>query len=124
MAGEYSRLTRLPIDVLPIPHTAVRASAAVSTGAPVAVFLGGARSEKGFAVLVEAARLLRNDPIKLIVQCPLDDPDDGAAAAAREELERLEGSAVQLIREPLDSNQYYALLAAADIVVIPYRERN
>src|SRR5262249_45085121 len=82
LAGEYARLTRLPIDVLPIPHTAVHASAGPSTGTPTAVFLGGARSEKGFDVLVEAARQLRNDPIKLIVQCPLDDPADGAAAAA------------------------------------------
>jgi glycosyltransferase involved in cell wall biosynthesis len=124
LADEYARLTRLPIDVLPIPHTAVQTSAAASTGTPTAVFLGGARSEKGFDVLVEAARQLRNDPIRLIVQCPLDDPADGAAAAARAELDGLEGNTVRLIREQLDSNQYYQLLDAADIVVIPYREKN
>src|SRR6185369_9537754 len=80
--------------------------------------------EKGFPLFVEAARSLQNASLKLIAQCHLDDPDDGTAATARGELEKLEGERVQLVREPVDSKRYYEILSMADIVVLPYRERN
>jgi glycosyltransferase involved in cell wall biosynthesis len=124
LAREFSTLSRLPVDVLPIPHTHVPPSATVRAGVPVAVFLGGARSEKGFPLFVDAARGLQRDPVRLIAQCNVDDPDDQTAAAARAELERLEGERVQLIREAVDSAGYYEILSKADIVVLPYRERN
>jgi glycosyltransferase involved in cell wall biosynthesis len=124
LADEYSRLSRLPVQVLPVPHTELPVSASLPSAVPVVVFLGGARSEKGFAVLVEAARLMRNDPVRLIVQCHRDDPDDTAAAAAHLELEKMEDARIRLIREPLDSTAYYQLLESADVVVIPYRSKS
>jgi glycosyltransferase involved in cell wall biosynthesis len=124
LADEYSRLSRLPIQVLPVPHTELPVSSSLPSAMPVAVFLGGARSEKGFAVLVEAARLMRHDPVRLIVQCHRDDADDVGATAAYLELEKMEDAKIQLVREPLDTTEYYRLLASADFVVIPYRSRN
>jgi len=125
LAEEYSRLTRLPIDVLPIPHTgSIDAAPAAPHDTPVAVFLGGARTEKGFSVLVEAARLMKDDPIQLAVQCHRDDPDDAEATQAHATLEKVSRKTLRLVPESLDSKRYYELLASADIVVIPYREQN
>jgi glycosyltransferase involved in cell wall biosynthesis len=125
LADEYSRLTRLPIGVLPIPHTGnTNGNPSAPHHPPVVVFLGGARSEKGFSILVEAARQMKDDKIQLVLQCHRDDPDDADAAKAHEELERLSGQKVRLVPEPLDSARYYELLASADIVVIPYRVQN
>ncbi len=125
LASEHRRLTQLPINVLPIPHTqfASTATLKMASSNPLVVFLGGARSEKGFPLLIEAAPQLLAAGIQLTVQCHLDDSSDRKAAEARIKAESMTDPGIRLIKEPLDSVGYYALLRSADIIVAPYRKQ-
>lgn len=121
----YSCLSRVPVDLIPFPQTELASGATTVTtsGRARVVFLGGARSEKGFPLLAEATMDLANLGVELAVQCNLD-PGDTDAAKALARLGQQESPYVRLFTEPLTSVAYSELLASADIVLLPYRKED
>ena len=83
--------------------------------------LGGARDEKGIFDLIAAVIGLEEQGqaggLSFVIQCNTTDP---AIDAAIEDLSRRNLCFVELFRAPLSSDQYKALLANADVVVLPY----
>ncbi|MDH7571485.1 MAG: glycosyltransferase, partial [Armatimonadota bacterium] len=129
LAEIYRSLTRLPVEVFPIPHT--RGESGGHASAPDEegprprrlVLLGSARSEKGFVTLVEALRLLAPDlqagAMEVVLQCNVN--GDEPVQRAREQLESWHLPNVTLVKNALSAEEYYQLLDNSDIVLIPYR---
>jgi glycosyltransferase involved in cell wall biosynthesis len=124
LAREIGRLTRLPVEVLPIPHVPDEAAVTErASGAPLRfASLGGARDEKGYLEILQAIELLRAEPeglagLEFLLQSNDPAPDVQAAMdafAARRPPE------VRLLRHALDEADYAALLREADVVLLPY----
>lgn len=126
LRDEYARITRLPIHVLPIPHTdsAATTSARRPAGPLRIAVLGGARREKGFVELSQAIRELSEqnemEDLQFLIQCyysPKWGPEVGRSI---EMLRSLRLPQVTLIEEALDAEAYRRLLSTADIVIVPY----
>ncbi len=121
LSGQLERLTSLPVETFPIPHThSAEQPKARAPGPLRVVSLGNARDEKGILELFDAALILeqRGDvELELILQ--VNDPNPDIAPA----VERFIGAPpanTRLILEPLSSEAYAHLLASADIVATPY----
>ncbi len=116
------RLTTLPIEVMPIPHTSADAAPRAAPHERMRfVSLGNARDEKGFVEILDAIRMLHADDgldgMEFVLQSNDAQPDVQAAidAFAREGLPH-----VTLLPEALSPERYAAELAAADVVLVPY----
>jgi glycosyltransferase involved in cell wall biosynthesis len=125
LARHYRRLTTLPIEVLPIPHTVEAAPAPPGRGPgrPLRlVSLGNARDEKGILEILQAIRLLEKKRVagslEFVLQCNHPWPD--AVARAIDQFASACPANVRLIREVLDSDAYYRELSLADVVLAPY----
>jgi glycosyltransferase involved in cell wall biosynthesis len=132
LAREYRQLTRLDVEVFPIPHTddvTIRRTPVgpANPGTVRFVSLGDARTAKGFAVLVEAIKLLhrqrRTEGIEFVLQSKVAPTGQDAARSARDELAGLGLENVHLIDEILTRKTYLVLLHDADVIVIPYSRR-
>ncbi len=127
MAQAYAHLTLAQIDVFPIPLTGRQPSKIACNASPGAahrvrfVSLGGAREEKGIfdliAAIIELEERGMAGGLAFAIQGNTTDP---AIDAAIDDLARRNFESVELIRAPLPSDQYKALLARADAVVLPY----
>ena len=122
LARELGRLTTLPIEVMPIPHTSADAAPRAAPHERMRfVSLGNARDEKGFVEILDAIRMLHADDgldgMEFVLQSNDAQPDVQAAidAFAREGLPH-----VTLLPEALSPERYAAELAAADVVLVPY----
>lgn len=122
LAREIGRLTSLPIEIMPIPHTSAEAPPPRQPGRRLRfVSLGGARDEKGYVEILDAIRILHAedglDGMEFVLQSNDAQPDVQAAidAFARENMPH-----VTLLREALSPERYDAELAAADVVLVPY----
>jgi glycosyltransferase involved in cell wall biosynthesis len=124
LAADLQRLTRLPVEVLPIPHVP---PAARSDAAPMQehrchfVSLGNARDEKGILEIFAAIRWLRDTGqlpgCRFTLQCNDAVPEIAAAIAAFRD-ENL--PQCRLLFSKLATTAYYDLLWDADIVLLPY----
>ena len=122
LAAQLGRLTSLPVETLPIPHTPPEAPAPRPPGPLHLASLGGARDEKGILEIIAAIRLLRAEPagldgLRFTLQANDAAPDvqvalDGFAADLPPE--------VTLLPDALDGPAYHAALHAADILLLPY----
>lgn len=130
LAREYRALTRLPVEVVPIPHTPleVPADAPPLPSPPPVRFamLGEARDNKGFPLLVDAIEALgprlAAGAIALTVQCHIrEGAREAASLAARERLERMSLPNLRLIDAPIDTAAYHGLLFASHAILVPYR---
>lgn len=136
LAEQYSALFGLPVLTAPIPFDQTPLLAQLNTPrrtdarAPLhVVYLGDARAEKGFAAIPDAIdqvwrELVATGHMRFTLQANFNvaGGEEGVAAAKM----RLAGapeSAVRLIHAPLSGDGYYALLAEADAVLIPYDAR-
>jgi glycosyltransferase involved in cell wall biosynthesis len=100
----------------PAPDAEVRAREGIPQGARLLLCLGQVREYKGFDVAVRAARTLERDACHLVVAGrPIDH-----SARRLEELASGAGN-VRLILEELPAQRVADLLAAADVVLLPYR---
>ena len=132
LSRDYKVRTGLRFHVLPIPHIPVsvekdfhfdRASKPIRL-----TYLGDARIEKGLDTLLGAIHLLdqaiRERRIEFVIQSSVFLATNGIGSVV-EQLQKLESEhefGVKLIREPMDTRSYYALLASSDVVVLPYRK--
>jgi glycosyltransferase involved in cell wall biosynthesis len=127
LAREYSRFTKLPIDVFPIPHTYIPQTGVLPDGIQIpedrlcVVSLGNARDEKGFVEILQAIRQLKasGDLERFTFILQSNRPDEvlkGAIADAKKQ--GLDN--VIFIDHDMDTETYYAVLNRADIVLVPY----
>lgn len=133
LAKQYGELTSRRITVLPIPHTGEFVAGQATellhcdSRASIVVALGDARREKGFDILVDAIIRVSSSNLGrefvFMVHCPVH--------ATHHEMQRhvdrlcqLALSNVRLIQAFLSAEEYYSLLNAADIVVMPYRQES
>jgi glycosyltransferase involved in cell wall biosynthesis len=123
LAADLQALTRLPVELLPIPHVPPFAEprAASHDRRCHFVSLGNARDEKGILEIFAAIRWLRdNDQLqdcRFTLQCNDATPEVTAAVTAFRDL-NLPGC--RLLFSALATVAYYDLLSQADIVLLPY----
>ncbi|MBI5381628.1 MAG: glycosyltransferase [Opitutae bacterium] len=130
LAKEYANFTKLPIEVLPIPHTLHAASPMTPAIPPKnpkkcrLVYLGDAREEKGFELLPAVLRASRENPAfaatELVFQAYISSHYHQSMNQYIDELARHKFSHLHLLRGSLKTDDYHALLTSADIVLIPY----
>ena len=120
---------RLPFRTLPIPIPPIMADIADAARAPGPlrlVYLGNARCEKGFQALPDAMLALHAAVLpatELIAQANSNTSlSEHVIDDARRRLRALDN--VQLIEAPLASDIYGRLLAAADLVLLPYNAKD
>lgn len=134
LTDQYRRLSAIPFTTAPIPfsrelHEAVAAAAKVPLGErrPLTIaYFGDARREKGFHLLPEAIRHVRDtlgagSAVRFFIQGNFNVPGgEPGIAQARRALEGLEGVEIEVTRVALGPETYAQRLAESDIVVIPY----
>ncbi len=124
LADELKSLSRLPIHVYPIPHSD-HANPHVESGTESSslhfVSLGNARGEKGIAEIFRAILLCRNEiwAQKLRFTIQANNPSEDAVDAIKA-FEAAGSPLTTLIKEPLNTEDYYGLLASSDVVLVPY----
>lgn len=114
------------VRVLPVPHRTelLAACEKENTGGKLRVlYLGGARMEKGYHHLLNAVKHVKANTAPGVVNFVLQSnpdrpPGEAEVIAARGEMARMEG--VLCPEGPFPPEEYYAMLAGADIVVLPY----
>jgi glycosyltransferase involved in cell wall biosynthesis len=90
------------------------------------VYLGDARSEKGYLHLPQIVEdlwqdYLANKKVRMTIQSNLSiEGGEAGILAARLKLEQYADNQVTVIKETMDTEEYYQLLASADLVIIPY----
>lgn len=132
LAEEYRPLTSIPFEVLPIPHTGgieqvVKAEVIPPKAARIRlVTLGDARAEKGFGLLAKSAamvqRILPPGTCEFLVHGYISGPAHEAMRPVVENLKHGGQEGIQVIERSLSSEEYRALLASADAVLLPYDE--
>lgn len=139
LAAHFTDWGLVPFEVLenPVPSSLApldSGSASTHADRPLTiVFPGQARSEKGYLRLpgIVSALRARKDvlrPFQFVVQSNLRKPGrkDGARRkdrdrrAAKQALKSFPESIVRLVERPLNNEAYYALIAEANIVLLPY----
>ncbi|MFM8273154.1 MAG: glycosyltransferase [Gemmata sp.] len=128
LAGDYAALAGFAFDVLPIPFRASLipsdAPAPSASGPLRVLFLGDLRDEKGFALLPSLVRAMGGDGrVRFVVPGALHPEErEPKMLAALAELETYPESQVERpFREGfVPPDDYYRLLASADIVLCPY----
>lgn len=126
----FAALTGLPFSLVPIPFDQamlkrkMRESEAERSGAITCTYLGDARLEKGYGLLLDAIREVRvlkhlHGKVRFVLQSNFNVP--GGEPGLKETRDALATMPnVELTFQPLDEDAYYTLLAEADIVIIPY----
>jgi len=133
LAQAYGDLTHRPVGVLPIAFrhdlilAAVAAAAPRPTAAPITIgYLGNARLEKGFQHLPDlveelTGRLGWAGRVRFHFQSPFNIPSgEPGIGVARTRLGAFPPELVTLEDRVLTTEQYYAMLAGIDVLVLPY----
>lgn len=135
LTASYTKETGVEFRTLPIPfrHGLIdaareRVDAKGPPDDPTTrlLYLGDARTEKGYHLLPALARslMLGDDSdtrAKIVAQSNFNSPDgEPKPRAARNQLMALPSDVVTLHLEPLSPDRYYELLCESDVVLIPY----
>lgn len=130
---QYNRLGAVPFHTVPIPHTRPPASAGSHDGPLRVIYVGDARSEKGYQFLPDVVQDLWED---LVVQGKLrftlqsnynikyGEPAIVVARGRMEYFASQPGRPVELLKKPLTSQQYQELLLSGDINLLLYDRDN
>ena len=129
LTAQYRLATGQRFETLPIPHAGHTRVRKTSSNRFRVLYLGGARSEKGFQHLPQLVRALTDDihsqRFEFYFQAHKDAPfEDNELTAARAELAGLAPRGVTLFTDPLCPAAYRELLASGDVVVLPYDARS
>lgn len=122
LINEYSNITDKPIELVPIPHVEFKKTVTGDTETQRIVYLGNARSSKGFQYLPYVISQIRPylaarewaAEIQANVMFERDKESVLAVCQLRKE-------PVTLWEHELTSQQYASLLGRASLVVIPYQ---
>lgn len=122
LANEYRTITDLPIDLVPIPHASGNGSDHCPAAVRHLVYLGNARSTKGFQYLPYMVSRIRpallSGAWKAELQANVMFRRDTESVTA---LCALRAEPVTLWEDELSLDAYSALLQRASLVVIPYQ---
>jgi hypothetical protein len=133
LASDYATLAGFPFGVLPIPFRAdliPPTPPRIPTDPLRVLFLGDLRAEKGFTKLPALVRALcaqtRGPHVQFVIPGALH-PEEHAPAM-QEALARLEAYPAEQVERPhregfVPTDDYYYLLATADVVLCPYDAR-
>lgn len=132
LTRDYTALTGVAFGTLPIPFEQqplkdglVRERKAEASPLEI-VYLGDARLEKNFHYIPQACRELWDSHLstgvaKLVAQCNFNTPGgETGQLAAVQSLAQFPPSTVHLIDRPQPTDEYYAALARAALVIVPY----
>jgi len=131
LAKEYATFTKRPIEILPIPHTNNATFGITALDYPIKslsktriIYLGDARDEKGFHLLLAVLAATVGNPLLLnaefVFQAYVSSDYHKHMIQVIDAIENLKLSNVHLIRRALSSEEYKILLESADLVLLPY----
>jgi glycosyltransferase involved in cell wall biosynthesis len=126
LSAAYGKFTRLPVAVLPIPHTSSAFTPAQPGPSGIEVLsLGSARHNKGFDLFANAIKSLHERRalagLRFTLQCyVLPDPCHQMGPLV-EMLKELKLPDLKLVEGMVDEKRYWELICAAGALVFPYR---
>ena len=120
LAAQYAALLGLPVRPVPVPVVMPPMPARALAPCPHVVFAGGARLEKGYQHLPAAIDATAGRARFTVHSGRVDLTADPLVQRAHRELRGLRGDGLRLIEQPLETAEYAALLASADLLLLPY----
>lgn len=120
LAAQYSALLRQPVRPVPVPVIVPPMPTRPLGPLPHVVFAGGARLEKGYHHLPSAVGDAMQRACFTVHSGRVDSTADPLVQRAHRELRAFRGDRLRLIEQPLDPPEYAALLASADLLLLPY----
>jgi glycosyltransferase involved in cell wall biosynthesis len=133
LVKKYNALSSVKLSQVPIPfrqEKLVNQSSQDAKDFIHIVYLGDARSEKGYQHLpnlIDALwpTYLQLDKVKFTIQSNYNiEGGEVEILAAKLALSQYPESKIKLIDHPMSPDDYYQLLASADIVILPYNPQN
>jgi len=133
LTAQYNRLGAVPFHTVPIPHTRPPVAAGSRQGPLRVIYVGDARTEKGYQLLPDIVQDLWEDSItpgnlRFTLQSNYNiKHGEPAVVVARGRLDYFAaqpGRPVELLRTPLTSRQYQDLLLSGDINLLLYDRDN
>jgi len=133
LVRKHNALSPVQLSQVPIPfrqEKLVNQSSQEVKGYIHIVYLGDARSEKGYQHLpnlIDALwqNYLQPNKVKFTIQSNYNiEGGEVEILAAKLSLSQYPKSKIKLIDHPMQPDDYYQLLASADIVVLPYNPQN
>jgi len=121
LAAIYQVLLSTAVATVPLPVMAPPIRRGPIGTPPHLVFAGGARPEKGYALLPALADRLRGRVRLTVHSGPIGAGTDPAVQQAHRALRQMAGPALVLVERPLDPPEYLDLLACTDLMLLPYR---
>jgi len=119
LARAYAALTDAKVGVAPLP-VQVPQRHPRTDGIPHLVFAGGARAEKGYALLPPLVRQLAG-LVRFTIHCgPVSAASDPVVQRAHRALRALAGPDLALIEHALPPDAYLRLIGEADLLLLPY----
>lgn len=116
----WSSLTGLPFGEVPPPVAVPPVRDPVPADPPHLVFAGGARLEKGYALLPDLVRSIGAAARFTIHSGPIGAGDDPLVQRAHRQLQAMAGPAVGLVERSLSPDDYMGLMRSADLLLLPY----
>jgi glycosyltransferase involved in cell wall biosynthesis len=120
LAALFAPLVPSPVGVVPIPVLVPPVRTSPPSAPPRVLYAGVARAEKGFARLPELVSALRGRAHFVIQSGPLPASTDPLVRQAHRILRAKDRCDLELIEKSLSHDDYLALLASADLIVLPY----
>ncbi|SFK19707.1 glycosyltransferase [Falsiroseomonas stagni] len=120
LAADFRRLSGLPVRTVPLPIVVPDLAPRAPGALPHIVFAGGARLEKGYDHLPEAIAPLAGRARFTIQSGPVGAGADPLVQRAHRALQARQGRDLILVEQALDALGYAALLAGADLLLLPY----
>lgn len=126
LQDDFGQISPIPVGLLPIPHCEdIRAAKRRESEEVKFAFVGEARTDKGFDLLPDLVLGLESRvarPLHFVIQGHTSDRQDVVAKEARDRLEQFQQ--VDLLPAPLADKEYKALIADADVILLPYPQRH
>lgn len=120
LAEDFSALSGLPVRTVPLPIVVPDAAPHAPAGLPHIVFAGGARLEKGYHLLPDALAAVAGRARFTVQSGPIGPESDPLVQRAHRRLKARQGPGLVLVETALDGDDYAALLASADMLLLPY----
>jgi glycosyltransferase involved in cell wall biosynthesis len=120
LAALFTPLVPSPVGVVPIPVVAPPMRTSPPSAPPRVLYAGVARAEKGFTRLPELVAALRGRAHFVIQFGPLPATTEPLVRQAHRALRTMDRSNLELIEDSLSRDDYLALLASADLILLPY----
>jgi glycosyltransferase involved in cell wall biosynthesis len=120
LAEDFHRLSGLAVRTVPLPVVVPDPVPRPAAARPHIVFAGGARLEKGYHLLPEAVAALAARARFTIQSGPVGPDSDPLVQRAHRALQARQGTELALVERALGADDYAALLASADLLLLPY----